>query len=693
MAQPAQQADVVTIGSGISALTAAALLARAGTKVLVLEQHTAPGGYAHAFHRQTDRGTYVFDPAVHLLADPPLWQGIFDFLDVGDSVRLLPSRHFYRAVLPGLTLDLPAERDAFIDAHVEAFPAEEDRLRRFWALCETVHREAHDLPPVMGLGGLDAIAEQAPNLLRYRNSTLGEVLEEQLEDPHARSVAAASWHYLGLPPSQASFLTFAQLTSVHTTTGVAIVEGGVQRIVDALVSSIERDGGDVRTGMLVTEIVVDDGRAVGVRTEDEEIGAGTVLSNADTFQTFGKLVPDDGLPPSYLRRLKRLEVSGSGFNLFAATGADLAGQEPPVQIFTFDSWDHEETHRQTQGGDLAVRWITPASVHDPSVAPAGEHVVTSTVTVPFDMGRPWAELVDGCRERVLQAIEDVLPGFRGELRFAEVATPPTFERYSLNRHGAIHSWAQTVQQTESKRPPQVTPIDGLYLCSQWTNIGGGFLRAFVCGVSTAKLLLARSGRPDAVPDFRSVPVPPLGGPMTETTQTATPPQTDHNVEQIRRLIEEVWEQGNVDVADEILHEDIVNHDLMPGAQDGLEGFKHHVEDLRGGSSDLHLEVEFLFGAGEWVTARWRWQGLHDGPIFGIPPSNRRLDVPQLAVWRFENGKAKDFYQRSDETGMLIQMGVIPERGTNPLLTILYITGNTLRMGLRQARYKLRNRGA
>ena len=164
-----------------------------------------------------------------------------------------------------------------------------------------------------------------------------------------------------------------------------------------------------------------------------------------------------------------------------------------------------------------------------------------------------------------------------------------------------------------------------------------------------------------------------------------------NVAKIRRLIEEVWEQGHVDLADEILAPDIVNHDLMPGAQDGLEGFKHHVEDLRGGSSDLHLEVDVLFGADEWVTARWRWQGIHDGPIFGIPPSNRRLDVPQLAVWRFENGKAKDFWQSSDETGMLIQMGMIPGRTASPLYRIVHMIGGTFRVGARQMRYKLRSR--
>jgi prolycopene isomerase len=685
--------DVVTIGSGIAALTAAALLARSGRKVLVLEQHKAPGGYAHAFHRTSERGTYVFDPAVHLLADPPLWQGILDFLGVSERCRLIPEGRFYRVMLPSLTLDLPAGREAFVEAHVGAFPACAEGIRRFWSLCETVHREAHDLPPTLSLAGLDGLSAQAPNLLRYRNATLADVLDEHISDPHARSLCAAAWHYLGLPPSQASFLTFAQLTTVHTTTGVVAVEGGVQRIADALVSSIERDGGEVRTGTLVSEVVLRNGRAVGVRAGGEEIPAQVVLSNADTFQTFGSLVPESALPAEYLKRYRRLVPSGSGFCVFTATGADLARHDPPAQIFTFDGWDHEEAHRRTQSGDFAIRWISPASVLDPSLAPPGEHVITSVVTVPYDIGRPWPEVIDGCRDRVLQAIEEALPGVGDKLRFVEVATPPTFERFSLNRRGAIHSWEQTVRQTESKRPPQSTPIEGLYLCSQWTNIGGGFLRAFVCGVSTAKMLLARDGDKDAIPDFRSVPVPPSRLPRGDAVVPArvrTGGEMD-NVAKIRRLIEEVWEQGKVDVADEILAPDIVNHDLMPGAQDGLEGFKHHVVDLRGGSSDLHLKVEFLVGAGEWVTARWRWQGIHDGPIFGIPASLRRLDVPQLAVWRFENGKAKDFWQRSDETGMLIQMGVIPERDVNPLYRVLFMSAGTLRMAYRQMRYQFRRR--
>jgi predicted ester cyclase len=164
-----------------------------------------------------------------------------------------------------------------------------------------------------------------------------------------------------------------------------------------------------------------------------------------------------------------------------------------------------------------------------------------------------------------------------------------------------------------------------------------------------------------------------------------------NVSKIQLLLDEVWDQGKLDVADDILAPDIVNHDKPPGAGDGLEEFKHHVLDLRGASSEFHVEVEYVFGADEWVMARFRWQGLQDGPIFGIPPSGRRIDVPQHSVWRFHEGKATDFWYCWDETRFLIQIGVIPERDTNPLLRILFIAASTVRMGARQFRWKRRQK--
>jgi len=501
---PERDADVIVIGSGIAGLTAGALLAETGRRVLLCEQSQGLGGYAHAFQRG-DRGQYTFDPAVHLLADQQLFGGVLEHLGVRDRCTFIPSEHFYRAILPDYEIDLPADRAGFLEAHVQAFPHEADGIRGFWKMCQTVHREAHDMPPALHLRDLDAAVAAAPNLFRYRRATVADVLDEYLDDPRAKSVCAVPWQYLGVPPSQAAFQTFAQLTTVHTDDLFA-VEGGVERIIDALADAITSRGGTILTGTLVEGIMVEDGRALGVTLADgQELRADWVLSGADPFQTFERLVPADQVPARYQRKLSRMRVSGSAFLLFAASTLDLSGWDLPHQIFSHASWDHEESYRLTLAGEFGVTWITPTSLLDPSVAPPGEHVVVCKAITPYDVGTPWPEIKDRCTQKLLGEIDAVLPGFSDELTFVESATPLTVERFSLNRRGAIHSWEQTPAHTESKRPTPQTPVDNLLLCNQWTSIGGSFLRSFFAGIMTAQIVLDRSGAPDQLPDFRAVP--------------------------------------------------------------------------------------------------------------------------------------------------------------------------------------------
>lgn len=497
-------ADVVVIGSGIAGLTAGALLANTGRRVAVVEQSQGLGGYAHAF-RRGDRGQYTFDPAVHLLADQQLFGGVLGHLGVRNRCVFIPSAHFYRAMLPGFALDLPANREGYVEAHARAFPHEAGGIRRFWEFCRVIHREAHDMPAAVHLRDLDAAVAAAPNLFRYRHATLAQVLDEYVSDPRARAVCAVPWQYLGVPPSRAAFQTFAQLTTVHTDDLFAI-EGGVERLIDALAEVIRAAGGVISTSCRVAGILVENGRALGVRLADgQELRSDWVLSGADPFQTFEQLVAREYVPASYSRKLGRMRVSGSAFLLFAASRLDLSAWDLPHQIFSHETWDHEENYRLTARGDFGVRWITPTSLLDPSVAPEGEHVVVCKAITPYDVGTPWAEIKERCTRKLLAELDAVLPGFTDELTFVESATPLTVERFSLNRLGAIHSWEQTPAHTESKRPAPQTPVDHLLLCSQWTSIGGSFLRAFFTGIITAQIVLTRSGAPDALPDFRAVP--------------------------------------------------------------------------------------------------------------------------------------------------------------------------------------------
>ena len=211
------------IGSGAVGIVAAALLAKAGMSVLVAEQGEGPGGYAHAFHH----GPYVLDPAVHLVSDESLFDALLRYLDVRDRCTFLHTDRLFTAMFPGVTFHAPlASPEQFIAAHVEAFPAQAGEIRRFFALCAQIHREAHELPGQLSLDDLDRAVARFPTLFRYRRALLGDVMGEFISDPRARAVCGAGAAILGLPVSRLPFQAFAQLIFSYLVGGAFYTEGG-----------------------------------------------------------------------------------------------------------------------------------------------------------------------------------------------------------------------------------------------------------------------------------------------------------------------------------------------------------------------------------------------------------------------------------------------------------------------------------
>ncbi len=134
---------------------------------------------------------------------------------------------------------------------------------------------------------------------------------------------------------------------------------------------------------------------------------------------------------------------------------------------------------------------------------------------------------------------------------------------------------------------------------------------------------------------------------------------EENKAVIRRLVEEVYNGNNLDLLDELVAQDVVNHSAVPEHQHGIEGFKHVNKWVRAGFSDAHYEIEDMIAEGDRVACRITLTGTHDGEFQGSPPSGRRLRMDHVHWHRLANGKVVERWAVRDDLGAAQQLGLLP----------------------------------
>ena len=523
--------DIVIIGAGHNALTAAFYLAKAGRKPLLLERRHVVGGCATSEefapgYRSATLAHTIGPLRPSIVADMQLGRRGVRFVRPDPRI-VAPSgdgRTLIFSTDPGKTAEAIrpfSAKDAskyvelcgalsraggFLAGLVDMTPPSIDAPSKseLWELLKTGRR-------FRALGKRDSFA-----LLRWGPMAVADLVAEWFETDLLQAVVAArAIHGTAMGPWSAGTGAVLLLGAAFDPApgGSSITVAGGPGVLTRAMADAARDAGaEIRTGAEVRQIAVKDGAATAVVLSDgTEIAAGTIVSGADPRRTLLGLIDAVELEPGFITRIRNYRVPGTvakvNFALnalpsFAGLPGD-ASSHLQGRVHIGPGIDYlEKAFDASKYGELSAAPyldITFPSIHDPSMAPAGRHVMSVHVQyAPHKLrSGSWAGLEDTIAGTVLRTLEHYAPGMTSRVEHRQVVTPLALEQEFGLSGGHIYHGELALDQLFTMRPTlgwanYRTPIHGLFLCGSGTHPGHGLTGA--SGRNAAREILKRAPR-------------------------------------------------------------------------------------------------------------------------------------------------------------------------------------------------------
>jgi all-trans-retinol 13,14-reductase len=483
--------DIIVIGAGAGGLTTAALLAKAGKKVLLVEKETRIGGLISPLVY----GPHHFDVGPRLLMgcnqDGPFGPGtiytLLDHLGVADQCEFIPVQPFVSVRLPGTTFHMWSGRQAFLEGMEQSFTTGLENLPQLLDMCNRLYVSGKIFALAKKPWGLLKTPSLLLELFGYRNTTLGDVLNQYIPELRSRVALGTLWPYLGLAPERASFIFWAMLMATFIEEGSFYCKGGLHQVADAIAGAFTRQGGELLLSSEVTGVIVENRSVTGARLANgREVFTPIIVSTVDPRSVFGGLIDANKIPRDYYRRLKSFETSHAGINISLVTDLDLPAMGFGFETLVFDNWDTDQIQRNPTIGQVGMFTLTITTVADASLASPGQHLVSAFTGLPE--GRKISPEDRSKFGAVLFAeVKKHIPQLEDHLILASNGGHP--EGYLTHEFGPIYGWASSPRQSGLGRLGQQTPLKGLYLAGHWTQPSQGVMPVMLSGMALVKTIL------------------------------------------------------------------------------------------------------------------------------------------------------------------------------------------------------------
>lgn len=505
--------DYIVIGSGIGGMCCAALLAKLGKRVLVLEQHYEPGGFTHTFKRKGwrwDVGVHAVGEVTkrsmpgrllaHLTDDRLRWASLGEVYD-----------EFYWP--DEFRIDFPDTPQKFRANLLAAFPDEGEAIDKWFALAREVagsmraYYLTRTLPPGLGRQAEAVFARTAKQWFERRTA---DVVAELTDNKRLRAILVSQWGYYGSTPRRSSFAMQALVTR-HFQWGAYYPVGGSDQIARTLLQTVAAAGGGTKIRADVEQILIEDGVACGVRLRGKDGAAGEVIradrivSAAGVWSTVEQLLPAEYAQRSWGRAVARLDPAPPHVCLYLGFEGDItkAGAGPANKWF-YETWDSEVSGWDVAPGQpvprVPVLYCSFPSLKDPEHEPGPKQRHTGEVVtfVPWSSferwkGSRWQRRGDDYKA-FKQELHDVIlaqylehmPELAPMIAHAELSTPLSTDHFVRPYAGSIYGLEPTPERFRNPWLRARSPIKGLFFAgSEVSTVGvvGGMMGGVLAALS------------------------------------------------------------------------------------------------------------------------------------------------------------------------------------------------------------------
>ena len=498
--------DTLIVGAGLSGLTAASLLAKRGLKVAVIDRNFKPGGSCGIFKRNGatfDQGTAM----LYGFGDKGFNPHYFVFNCLEEPIDIIKHDLLYSVNFEGKKIRFFADVDQFVEELSGVFPNQKDNIKRFYSdlknlydkvmVKQTAYETPDETNKLLALKKLLANPLAYIKFLSLMNKSTKQLLERYFSDPEIfkffdKLTSTYCYTTVAETPAILSAVLFIDNHvggSFYTAGSTLFLPGKLEKV-------IEENNGEMFYEKEVKEILIENGKANGLLLDNGEILYGdNIIYSGTVWNLYEKLIDKRHSSSERREWAKKMSPTYSSVVLYAVVDAKVIPPDTtPVEMIIGnpDSIDESE---------ITVYIL---SIDDKTLCPEDTHVLMA-IGPSF---KSWPDYINDGKyrtkgyltqkkvelERMTDVLEENFPGFKKAIKYLEISSPTTIERYTMKNWGCVAGPKQSIGQHMFNRLHVKSDWESLFCCGESCTMGTGSPAVTVSGISAANAVLKKYGK-------------------------------------------------------------------------------------------------------------------------------------------------------------------------------------------------------